>query len=732
MRSAVYIFALILFLCILLPHQTYSKEVKVKGENLRVFDKEKRYIINGDVRAEGDDFILFADTLEIYDKEDIKVLEGDFTILNASMLLNCKKVEIFKKIKVKKFLNLDGVVLKLPINPHDYIDYEKSIIDNLHIIRMKLKTSYIKQIEENRFYAKDIMYTLCNCKEDNTWELSAKSLYYEKDGFLLSLSNVIYFYGLPSFYLPIIILPVGERRSGFLLPEIGFNSIMGYSLKNAYYQTLGTSADATIYLNLMSRKGEMYSIEFRYKPLHNLYGKMMFSFVNDTSDSPFDKRFNIKNEHKFEYNERVNIGITTHLVSDSSYMYDFLFDFWERNTEYTLSRFYLNFWKDSFLFNLSNDFYQNFKQNLRPEKFNLFSDIGLAESQRFPYISVSLLPQHLYLNSDLMIETTYVNYYSLSYDYKKFSYLGNPLITKDEERRLFTFQRFSFGLPIHQYFDIGNFLNIDHHLNPTFRRYQLPNTSYNLTTLNYGLNIDCKLYRDFPPLIHLISPSIEYKNLFYLKYTKDNKVYYGRTVIKDEVDNYIKSQYILFHLSNFLYKKHPTKELLDFDISQGYQDITREGFTPFIISTSVSVDYIKLGNNLFYYWRESEPYLDTIVDISINDKRGDSLNLKYQKINNYLQNPLVVFNEEFEYLLPSYYKMGLNDIFGSINLRIFREISSSYFITYSFEQEKLVFHGLGIYYHSRCNCLNAGISFIMYDWYEFPSFMTNLNLGGNL
>lgn len=712
-------------------HFIFAGEIKIKGENLKIIEKEKRYILNGNVSAEGDDFLIFADTLEMLSLNELDMLKGNFYILNSSFLAKCSYVEVYKSLNIKRFYNLSGMVLKISIEPHQYISYNKEKLFELFEYKMRLSGAYLKQIGEDRFYGRDVKYTLCDCKENNTWELSASDVYIEKDGFLLSISNVLYFYSLPSFYVPVILFPVGERRSGFLLPEVGFNSTTGYSLKNAYYQTLGISADATFYLTMMSRRGEMYSLEFRYRPLNNLYCKVMLSFVRDNTDSPFDRRFSIKNDHRFELENRLQVALTTNIVSDSSYMYDFLFDFWDRNTEYTLSRFYLGYKAEPFLFKTELDFYQNFKQIHRREEFNLFTDTGLAESHRLPYLELSLLPQSLILNTDAGLDIDYVNYYSLSYDYKKFSYFQSPLIIDNNIRTLLSFKRYTLQLPIHNYQRIGEYINLNQEINSVFRSYQLPNTSYFLTTTTYNIRMDLEIFKKYSTVVHIIKPEVEYKELFFLEYTKDWNLYNGRTVIKDETDNYIKARYFLLNLNNFLHKNLDS-EIFRLNIAQGYYKISKSGLTPLIINSAVNLNQLKLDGDLFYYFSANNPYFDASGKITISDFRGDSIFVRYQKIRNYLENPFVIFNKDFNYYQGAYYRYGLEDVSSYLNLAIFRELSIGYFITYSIENEKLLFHGGGIYYHSKCHCLNANLTFIMYDWYELPAFVTTFNLGGNI
>ncbi|MCX7944261.1 MAG: hypothetical protein N2746_07125 [Deltaproteobacteria bacterium] len=711
-----------------------SEEIRLKGDRLRIYEKEHRYLIDGNVVVEGDTFVFFSDSLEIFETGDKSVINGNLIFLDDSILVSCGKVEMLKNLKVRRFFNLRGYVLKISINPKDYLGYEGDKLDQILGYKIRLSALYLKQVEDDKIFAEDVKYTLCKCKNDNTWELSADSVYYEKDKFLLSLSNVVYFYNIPSFYIPAILVPVGERRSGFLFPEMGFNSTTGYSLRNAYYQTLGVSADATLYFTIMSRKEEMYSLEFRYRPLENLYGKMMLSYLDAKEDSVYDKRFNLKNNHRYEYSDSILLGMTTNLVSDSTYMFDFLFDFWERNTEYTISRFYSGYIQDNILLNLYCDFYQNFKQGLKPGSFNLFSDVGLSESQRLPSLTFTLLPQYLIANTDFMVDVNYVNYYSFSYDYKKVDYVGRPLIVDDERRRVLSFQRFSLDFPLHHYYQLLGAIDLNQRLNLSYKRYQLPATSYNTTTSLYSLVFDIDLFKDYAKFVHLIRPSIEYKNLFFLEYTKDNELYQGRLVVKDEKDNYLKSQYAVLHLKNFFHmrKGGVSREVFYFDISQGYQEIGRKELTPLIISSDIQMGYFNILGDLFYYWGHSDPYIDSTVELSLSDKRGDSVVLKYQKIKNYLKNPYIIFNEEFEYFFPADYRNGLSDVFTSINISVFRELSMVYFITYSFEKELLLYHGGGVYYRSKCNCLNMAMTFLMFDWYEFPSLMMSFTLGNDI
>ena len=70
---------------------------------------------------------------------------------------------------------------------------------------------------------------------------------------------------VPAFVLPYAWIPVtkSERKSGFLLPTMGSSNQKGRTIKLAYYQTLGESADVTFRQDIYSERGLGMGAEFR-------------------------------------------------------------------------------------------------------------------------------------------------------------------------------------------------------------------------------------------------------------------------------------------------------------------------------------------------------------------------------------------------------------------------------------------------------------------------------------
>jgi len=69
----------------------------------------------------------------------------------------------------------------------------------------------------------------------------------------------------PVFYLPYATVPINqrERQSGFLLPRIGNSNTKGFTYSQAYYQTLGRSADLLLRGDVFTARGLGFGMEFR-------------------------------------------------------------------------------------------------------------------------------------------------------------------------------------------------------------------------------------------------------------------------------------------------------------------------------------------------------------------------------------------------------------------------------------------------------------------------------------
>jgi lipopolysaccharide assembly outer membrane protein LptD (OstA) len=110
-----------------------------------------------------------------------------------------------------------------------------------------------------------------------------------KMGDRITLHNsVFHIKTLPAFVLPFAWIPATrkERKSGFLLPATGTSTQKGRTLKLAYYQTLGDSADITFRTDIYTQRGLGFGAEFRAQTDEKSYMRLGVFAVKDRLFGP--------------------------------------------------------------------------------------------------------------------------------------------------------------------------------------------------------------------------------------------------------------------------------------------------------------------------------------------------------------------------------------------------------------------------------------------------------------
>lgn len=107
-------------------------------------------------------------------------------------------------------------------------------------------------------------FTTCN-GEVPAWKFGASRLDVAVDGYARARNTVFYLHDIPAFYLPYMIYPAtNKRKSGLLMPKVGYSDRRGYQYSGAYYQVLGVNQDATLYFDYLSEMGLGKGLEYRY------------------------------------------------------------------------------------------------------------------------------------------------------------------------------------------------------------------------------------------------------------------------------------------------------------------------------------------------------------------------------------------------------------------------------------------------------------------------------------
>jgi LPS-assembly protein len=176
-------------------------------------------------------------------------------------------------------------------------------------------------MSENRLQTlNEVNYTSCK-PDQNDWMLTADTLTLDnatQTG--VAKGAVVRFFDIPIFALPHFEFALGnEKRSGFLTPALGYNTVSGVSVSAPYYFNLAHNYDLTLTARYMTRRGFQLTSNARYLTAH-LSGDSRIDWL------PKDDLLGLKRWGTFTHHTYTNgnwsLGLNAERVSDNTFFAD--------------------------------------------------------------------------------------------------------------------------------------------------------------------------------------------------------------------------------------------------------------------------------------------------------------------------------------------------------------------------------------------------------------------------
>ncbi len=182
--------------------------------------------------------------------------------------------------------------------------------------------STIRTVGTGATHLRRLRYTTCPVG-NTAWVLHAQdATLYPKDDLGVAHDVWIEFYGVPFFWTPYLTFPLSsQRKSGFLAPSIGDNSLNGLDLSIPYYWNIAPNMDLTLTPRFLSHRGVLTGLTFRYLT-QTSQGQLEGHYL------PHDR---VTNSRRAQLSYVDNTALSRHLslnaninyVSDPSYFQDF-------------------------------------------------------------------------------------------------------------------------------------------------------------------------------------------------------------------------------------------------------------------------------------------------------------------------------------------------------------------------------------------------------------------------
>jgi len=231
----------------------------------RVESSSNQSVLEGSVNLSRGDQRLRADRIILERPANRARVEKGFTYSDPNQAIRGQQAEVDLNNETGWFKDADYYIPSRNAQGHA----------NEVQVNQRQKTSQLE----------DATYSTCP-RGQEFWELRARDLQLNQATGRGSARHIsIALKDTPLFYFPYLSFPItDERQSGFLFPRQGYDSETGFELQVPYYWNIAPDRDMTITPRLMTARGLLLGLEYRY--LHpNRQGEIGVEYI------PHDRRY---------------------------------------------------------------------------------------------------------------------------------------------------------------------------------------------------------------------------------------------------------------------------------------------------------------------------------------------------------------------------------------------------------------------------------------------------------
>ena len=184
----------------------------------------------------------------------------------------------------------------------------------------------------------NVVYTACkHCvTSDGTpvWDLRSKTATHDsRSKTIYHTDTTLEFAGIPVLWLPYLSHPDPsvKRRSGFLIPNIRYNSRMGAGLEIPYFWNLAPNYDLTLTPMITTNQGPLLKTEWRHRLNSGIYSidaAGIYQLDPHDIEAPGDQHWRgaARTRGEFDLGDRWTLGFDGTLTSDRTFLDDYDID----------------------------------------------------------------------------------------------------------------------------------------------------------------------------------------------------------------------------------------------------------------------------------------------------------------------------------------------------------------------------------------------------------------------
>jgi len=228
--------------------------------------KARIYVYEGNVDARIGTYRLQADKVTVYEATNKAVAEGNVVFDQGDQQrITGSRSEWNYMTKTGFFVNATGFTNQTQDGTRLYFIADR-----------------VERVSLDTIIAINAQITACD-EDVPKWSFRAKHVKIKTADRVRLSSPTFRIKGVPVFYLPYASVSIKrrDRASGFLTPTVGGSGTKGARISNAYYMTLGRSADITFRSDIFSSRGIGVGADLRTRANSRSYFNMGFYAVKD-------------------------------------------------------------------------------------------------------------------------------------------------------------------------------------------------------------------------------------------------------------------------------------------------------------------------------------------------------------------------------------------------------------------------------------------------------------------
>ncbi|HOX45237.1 MAG TPA: hypothetical protein PK668_16700 [Myxococcota bacterium] len=256
--------------------------VRVEAGRLESDQGGRHLLLRGGVQVHAQDLELAAEWMEVWTEEERATLAGGVRIRRRGSALVAERLELDRRHA--RALLFRATVLVKEVPPRDLPGSCPPAAVLVADGRNQLRLQALRwRREGGRWRLEEARLTACDCGPDEapTWELWASEADVVPDERAWLRWPVLALKGVPAFALPLAYLPLGERRTGLLVPELNYSGRDGVVLGESLFVTLGEHADTTLSLDWFQERGLRERLELRAAPWRRVWLEARVAHIAD-------------------------------------------------------------------------------------------------------------------------------------------------------------------------------------------------------------------------------------------------------------------------------------------------------------------------------------------------------------------------------------------------------------------------------------------------------------------